>query len=856
VRGNFRIYLGAAPGVGKTFAMLAEGRRRSQRGCDVVVGLVETHGRARTVEAVEGLEVIPRRNLIYRGHAFTEMDTDAVIRRAPALALVDELAHTNVPGSAHEKRWQEIERLLDAGIDVISTVNIQHLESVNDVVEQITGIPQRETIPDEVVRRANQVELVDMAPEALRRRMAHGNIYSAEKVDAALSKYFRVGNLTALRELALLWLVDKVDDQLHHYRADHGIGTTWEARERVVVALTGGPEGETLIRRASRIAARSRGADLVAVHVIGRDGLTRRDPAMLARQRTLVESLGGTYHQVVGDDIAEALLQFARGVNATQLVLGASRRGRFAQFFSRGVGAETTAMSDSIDVHVVKHGYTHTGGWSRRMSALGSRRRYVAFVLGVAGMPLLTLLLANLRDQLSLPSDILMFLAGVVGVTLVGGLYPGLLTALLGFLLLDYYFTPPIHSFRIAGIEDIEALTAYLVVAATVAIVVDTAARRTREAASASAEAAVLATLSGSVLRGGHSAQAILEQLRQTYALSAVTLLERPPDTAATPGRRREPQRWRVAATTGDRPCSSPEDSDTEIPIDDGLVLALRGHLLTSADRRVLEAFAAQAAVALHHRQLHDEADKVHRLEESDRLHTDILSAVSHDLCAPLASAKAAVDSIGTPGLQWSAADHRELVGIAAESLGKLDRLVANLIDMSRLRSGVLAISRAPVAIEEVLPRTLDRIGSRTRDVQPIIAPDLPEALADPGLLERVLDNLISNALSHSDDAKHILITASGLIDTVEIRVIDTGPGAPPFQRSGDHDNYSCVDNGLAVARGLAEAMGGHITPEETPGGGVTMVLTLPTATYNVDENNRHEDQRATDRNSPANRRG
>ena len=260
-RGQLRVYLGAAQGVGKTYAMLGEARRRAGRGTGVVVGYVETHGRARTAVLLEGLEVMPRKTMTYRGSAFTELDVDAVIARRLQVVLIDELAHTNIPGSRNNKRWQDIQEILDAGITVISNVNIQHLESLNDVVQQITGVAQRETVPDEVVRCADQVELVDMAPEALRRRMAHGNIYLPEKIDAALANYFRVGNLTALRELALLWVTGKVDEQLERYRADHGIAGTWEARERVVVTLSGGPEGDTLIRRAARIAARTKGAD-------------------------------------------------------------------------------------------------------------------------------------------------------------------------------------------------------------------------------------------------------------------------------------------------------------------------------------------------------------------------------------------------------------------------------------------------------------------------------------------------------------------------------------------------------------------------------------------------------------------
>ena len=329
-RGTLRIYLGAAPGVGKTFAMLGEGRRRADRGTDVVVGYVETHGRKKTIDQIADLEVVPRTPVEYRGTTFEEMDLDAILARRPEVALVDELAHTNVPGSRHEKRWEDVEALLEAGITVISTLNIQHLESVNDVVEQVTGVKQQETIPDAVVRRADQIDLVDMAPEAIRRRMAHGNIYPAERIDAALGNYFRAGNLGALRELALLWVADRVDDALQEYRERHGIQRPWETRERVVVALTGSADGERLVRRAARMAERSKG-DLFAVHVRPQDGLAAGAAAMLDQQRELVTELGGTYREVAGEDIGEALVSAAHTLNATQLILGASRRSRFAE---------------------------------------------------------------------------------------------------------------------------------------------------------------------------------------------------------------------------------------------------------------------------------------------------------------------------------------------------------------------------------------------------------------------------------------------------------------------------------------------------------------------------------------------
>src|SRR3954454_7641825 len=391
-RGILRIYLGAAPGVGKTFAMLGEAHRRDSRGTDVVIGVAETHGRRRTAEQLEGLEVLPCRRIAHRGVTLTELDIDAVLARRPEVVVVDELAHTNAPGSRHEKRWQDVEDILAAGISVLTTVNVQQLDSLNDVVESITGIVQQETVPDAVVRRADQIELVDMSPEALRRRVAHGNVYPAERVDAALANYFRVGNLTALRELALLWLADRVDEGLQRYKAEHDIDHVWEARERVVVALTGGPEGETLVRRASRVAQRSGNGALLAVHVLASDGLTGASPATLRTQRALVESLGGTYHQVVGDDIAAALLEFARGADATQLVIGTSRRSHWARAVRRGIGGQVVADSGEIDVHIVTHAAAGSHGWRLPplTGALTARRRWLGLGLALLGVPALT----------------------------------------------------------------------------------------------------------------------------------------------------------------------------------------------------------------------------------------------------------------------------------------------------------------------------------------------------------------------------------------------------------------------------------------------------------------------------------
>jgi two-component system sensor histidine kinase KdpD len=839
-QGLLRVYLGAAPGVGKTYKMLEEGHRRKDRGTDVVIGFVECHGRAHTEALKAGLEVVPRRSVIYRGGTFEEMDLDAILARRPEVALVDEMAHTNVPGSRNAKRWQDIQALLQAGVTVISTVNVQHLESVNDVVQEITGVPQRETVPDDIVRRAEQIELVDMTPEALRRRMAHGNIYKAESIDASLGNYFRVGNLTALRELALLWVADKVDDQLDRYRAEHHISSTWETRERVVVALTGGPEGDTLIRRAARIAARTKGADLLALHVSRNDGLAGGSSIFLARQRQLTEELGGTYHQVVGSDIAEALLDFARGVNATQLVLGASRRGRLAQIFSPGVTINTTAESGTIDVHLVTHEEVKRGrGGPGPAPALSRERRILGSALAVFGLPALTGLLTLLNGQLSLASDILLFLGWVVVVALVGGIYPALFAAIVGLVLLNYFFTPPLHLFTIAARDNLLALTVFLAVGIAVSATVDRAARQTREAAHARAEAETLSTLAGSVLRGSRPLPALLDQLREAFQFTGVSLLERRADAAAGMEQRGDPSIWRVVAAVGDKPSATPADGDVDIPLGEGLTLVARGHPLAAEDRRVVEAFAAQAAVALKQEQLSEQAAAIKPLTEVDKLRTALLSAVSHDLRTPLSSAKAAVTSLRSDDIVFDENDRRELLETIDQSLDRLIRLVENLLDMSRLQAGALGMALELMSVAEAAAQATDELGLEARPVIIQVPDDLPEISVDPALLERVLTNLVSNALHYSPQNEPPTISASEYHGFVEIRIIDHGPGIPvddrervfaPFQRLGDRDNDTGVGLGLALSRGLTEAMGGTLTPESTPGGGLTMTLRLPAA--------------------------
>jgi len=819
-RGRLRVLLGAAPGVGKTFAMLEEGRRLAESGKDVVVALVETHGRAATAALVEGLEVLPRKAVVHRGVPLDEMDLDSVLRRHPEVAIVDELAHTNAPGSARGKRWQDVDAILDAGIDVLSTVNVQHIDSLNDVVRQITGVPQRETIPDDVLRRADQVELIDLAPDALRERLTDGLVYPAARVDAALSNYFRLGNLTALRELALLWLADEVDVALQAYRIEKGIEEPWEARERIVVALTGGPEGETLLRRGSRIAARSGGGQLLAVHVTSADGLSEGDPSALNAQRALIETLGGSYHHVVADQVPVALLEFARSVNATQLVIGVSRRSRFESIVGgAGIGASVIRLAGDIDVHIVPHAQAGKRSLPRIGGALSLRRRVIGVVLAVVGLPLLTWPLTLIRSPAALSTEVLAYQLFVVVVALVGGIWPALLAAIGAGFFLDFFFEPPLYVIRIAEPSHFASLIIFLVVATLVSIVVDQAARRSRLANRSAAESEVLVAVASGVIGGSDAIEELVVRLREAFGMTSVALVED----------------GDVVFASADESAAAPDDEETSVPLGDAASIVLRGKALAASDRKILGAFASQLESAIERRRLTAEAEGMRPLAAADRLRSALLAAVGHDLRRPLAAATAAVTSLRSSQVSLSSSDRAELLETADESLGDLARLVTDLLDASRLQAGVLGVTLEPVWVEEVVGDVLDELHLAPGAVQLELGETRP-VLADPALLQRVLVNLLANALRFSPSDAAPIVSTSEFGDRVQLRVIDTGPGVPaarrdemflPFQRLGDTDNTAGVGLGLALARGFVEGMGGTLEAEDTPGGGLTMVVEL-----------------------------
>ncbi|MGH8870351.1 MAG: DUF4118 domain-containing protein [Acidimicrobiia bacterium] len=828
-RGKLKVFLGAAPGVGKTYAMLEEGGRLRAEGRDVVIGYVDPHERTETAHMIGDVELIPSKTCTYQGSMFEEMDLDAVLARHPEVALVDDLAHTNVPGSIHAKRWQDVEDLLDAGIDVMSTVNIQHLDSLNDVIFEITDVVQRETIPDEVVRQADEIELVDLTQEGIRERLAAGKIYPAERIDAALANYFRAGNLGALRELALSWTADRVEEAVAKYRDVHRIDQPWETKERVLVALAGADGGEAVIRRAARLAMRSR-ADLIGVYVRPTRGPAEPSPSLPA-QRELLQRLGGRYHELVGDDVGASLLTFGREENATQIVLGASRRSRLDELLRGSPISRVIRNAGEVDVHVISYEGVPRPRRHPRPPAeavIGWARRGISWGIALVGLPLLTWILLGLREGLELHNVLFTYLLVAVVTGGVGGAPPAVVTAAAGFFLANWFFTPPVGTWAISSPDDLFSLFAFLVVSLAVGLLVGYSSRRSAEARKARAQAEALAattTIRHPVFASDQ--QALLRRVRDVLSLDAVSLIRRVGDG------------WEILAWEGSRDLQSPNDGSESIELTGDVTLVILDGRLTADDRIVLRAFAAQMIQAIERVELEREAESAESMAETDRLRTALLSAVSHDLRTPIATIKASLTSLMETGVKWTPEETRSFLQAALQETERLNRLVGQLLDASRVQAGAVHVFFRPVGLDEVVASVLGGLRSGRDRIAVEISESLPEVQTDPDLLERVVANLVDNALTWSPPDRAVRITAGEVAGRVDLRISDRGPGIPrharetvlqPFQRRGDSPNREGVGLGLPVARGLLQAMGNDLVIEDTPGGGTTMVIAMKIA--------------------------
>ncbi len=814
-RGRLRVLLGAAHGVGTTCAMLEEGRRLRDEGRDVVIAAAQAHSRSATDPGAWGLDVVPE--------TAGRLDTDAVLARRPDVALVDELAAADPPGSRHLRRWEDVEDLLAGGVDVISTLTIDRVESLSEVAWAITGVPHGGTVPDAVLRAADAVEVVDLAPAALQARLAAGLIGDPRSGGRA----FQLDSLIALRELTLMWVADDADQELRRYRDRHGAARSRQIRERVVVALGDEGSAPSLLRRAARLVSGCAGAGPIGVHVSGQRNRPLEDPPALRR---LAERLGGSLHEVVGDDVPGAIIDFARSVDATQIVVATAGRGPVGRVLRPGVGEQVARRASGIDVHLVTGSGEAKGPLPRPTGALGGVRRLAGFALAVVAGPLLTWFLLADPAQDSTAVVALAFQLLVVVVALVGGIWPALCSAVGLGVTLDYFFTAPLHTFSISSISHLSTVVLCVVIAALVSLIVDRAARQTRAARRSAAESQLLQSVSGRVLGGQDAVRALVDQIRESFGMTRARLIRDGEEVASSSAA--------LAGTASGR-ARAGQWRRSSLPVGEGARLELDGPALDASGQKLLPVITAQLATAL------DRAD-LSRAAASGKVRTALLSALGHDLRRPLASATAAVTGLRSAAGELTGTDRAELLETAAESLSALSGLIEDLVDVRRLETGALAVTMAAVDVEDVIGDALDEAGAGPDQVSLDVEPDLPVLGADAALLRRVLVNLLTNALRHSPGGVELSARRAGgtgvvsegedVGDVVELSVADHGPGIDPgrraeifmpFQRLGDDDNTTGLGLGLALSKGFVEGMGGTLEPEDTPGGGLTMVVSL-----------------------------
>jgi two-component system sensor histidine kinase KdpD len=844
-RGKLKIFLGAAPGVGKTYEMLQTSRRRKTEGVDVVIGVVETHGRKETEALLEGLEVVPRRRVTYQGHTLSEMDIDAILARRPALVLVDELAHTNAPGSRHPKRYLDVEELLGAGIDVYTTVNIQHLESLNDIVAQITRVRVRETVPDRIVDAA-EVEVIDLTPDDLMQRLREGKIYIADQAERALKHYFSPGNLTALRELALRRAAERVDEQMVSYMQEHAIAGPWPAGERLLVCVSEQAGATQLVRYGKRVADRLHGpwtALYVETQRHQRLGEGERD--RVAEALRLAEKLGADTLTIPGHRIADDVLAYARENNATQIIIGKSTRSRWFEMLHGSVVHELLRKAGDISVHVIagtgeaapaKPVKTSTGMESIDPAAYAISTGFVAAALGIA------LLISQFVD---LDNISLVFLAAVLASAVRYGAGPSVVAALLSVACYNFFFLPPLYTFTIADPANVVALFFFMIVALltssltartrTQAVIARKEAKTTGELYGFSKKLAGIAKLDDLLWATAHQIASMLKV--------EVVILTAEGDSIAVragfpPEDELDDADLAAARWCWDHNQPAGRGSDT-LPGGKRLFLPLRtgrgvvavlginrkapGPLFTPVERRLLDALGDQAAVAIERTQLAEDIDDARVLAETERLRSALLTSISHDLRTPLASIIGTITSLRSFGKLYDEGTRDEMLATAQDEGERLNRFVANLLDMTRIDSGAIELRREMIDLSDVIGSALQRCSKVLADhrVAVALAPDVPMFPLDFVLMEQVLVNLLDNAAKYAPGGTMIEISGRRENGTVVIAVLDEGPGIPVDDlerifdkfyrvRSGDRQRAG-TGLGLAICRGFIEAQGGTI---------------------------------------------
>ena len=864
-QGRLKIFLGAAPGVGKTYEMLLAGAKRQRDGIDVVIGIVETHGRRETEALVDGLEIIPRQRVSYRGGELAEMDIDAIIARRPQLVLVDELAHTNAEGSRHAKRYQDVEELLSHGIDVYSTLNIQHLESLNDVVAQITHVRVRETLPDHIVDRADEVALIDLTPKDLIQRLKEGKVYLGEAADRALQHYFSEGNLTALRELALRRTVQRVDDQMLSYMQTHAIAGPWAAGERLLVCVNEHPDSFGLVRYAKRAADRLQ-ARWSAVHIetTRYHHLSERERDKIAEAQRLAERLGGDSVSLPGNHIAADLITYARANNITQIIIGKSSRSRWFELLHGSVVRDLVRSSGDIGIHVVAGSRAKTieaDAESADSGAPISLAPYLGSSLTVG----LALLVGLAVDQfIDLPNISMIFLAAVLFAAVRFGLWPSLFASFLSTLAYNYFFLDPVHTFTVADPSNVVALFFFLLVA----ILTSNLTARVRAEAQASrqraASTAALYNFSSKVAAIGEMDDllwAIAHQIALMLRVHVILLL--PDETGSVtvrigypPDDELDEADLAAARWAWDHGKRAGRDSETLpgarrlfLPLATergkigvmGLDSEAAGPMFTPDQKRLLDALCDQAAVAIERINLKQDIDRARVVTETENLRTALLTSISHDFRTPLASIIGSVSSLRSLWQKFDDPTRDDLLLTAQSEAERLNRFIGNILDMTRLEAGALKPRRDPGDIAELITTTLNETKSLLLQhrIRTDLPATLPMLLVDTALLRQVLFNLIDNAAKYAPAGSEIVVSAIAAASGMTINVRDEGPGIAPadlervfdrFYRVGGVDRRRAGTGlGLAICRGFAEAMGGRITAtNRTDRSGAIFTLSFP----------------------------
>jgi len=874
-RGRLKIFLGAAPGVGKTYEMLEEAAAKKREGVDVVIGVIETHGRRETQALVEGLEIAPRRVIDYKGHRLEEMDLDAILRRRPTLVLVDELAHTNAEGSRHPKRYLDVEELLAAGIDVFTTMNVQHVESLNDVVAQITRIRVRETVPDAILERADDIEVIDITPQDLIQRLNEGKVYVPQTAQRAVAHYFSPGNLTALRELALRRTAQRVDAQLLNHMQANAIPGPWAAGERILVCIDDAPGSGALVRYARRMTERLQ-APWTVLHVETAASLRRSEPANDRINETLrlAERLGGEAVTIPGRDVAGEAVRYAETHNATHIIIGKPAKSRLQETIQGSVAHDIIRQAGDISVHVIALGDDREPSKRRLLPDRSERdaRSYLASTTFVLGALVLGIVLDRFLDVQNIA---MVFLTAILGASVTFGLWPGLYASVLSVLAFNFFFLPPVQTFTIADPENVFAFFFFLLVALIAsnltarvrsqAIVARQRAKTTEDLYLFSRKLSTVGTLDDLLWATSFQIASMLkvrvvvlmpeqERLELKSGYPPEDLLDEADLGAA---------KW---ALEYDREAG--RGSDT-LPGAKRLFIPMRtsrgpvgvigidrdkpGVLLTPEQRRLFHALSDQAALAAERIRLVEDVDRARLMAESDRLRSALLTSISHDLKTPLAAIIGAAGTLRSYPMELDEETKEDLLSTVQDEAERLNRFIANLLDMTRLESGAIAPNITLNDLSDVLGAALHRARKVLSNDHVVLdlATHLPMVAVDPVLLEQVLFNLLDNAAKYSPAASTILAQAWVAEGSVVLQVLDEGDGIPEedlerifdkFYRARKGDQVRAGTGlGLPICRGFIEAMGGAIVAgNRTDRSGAVFTIRLP-----VPEQNQVEDEAA-----------